>query len=410
MTRLGRALSPGRLERVKRGRGPARWVLDYRDAQGRRHRQQLGTDRRVAERRMVEIIRQRDLEEAGLGAVEGQSRSLLELRDLYLADLRARTSPKHAVNVEDQLDRMLADLRVERVRDVRPIDVMRVRQGIQTEGKANRTVNLHTNALRAMQRWAVDAGLIAENPIARLKPLPDGVKHQVRRRRALSEDEIERFLAAAAEDDRACEAQQSSARSSRVRGRQAAQDAITPRVPQLPLWRAFVETGARYGELTTTTWGDVDLERRVLTLRAERTKAGQARQIPLLDGLVGELRALMPVHERLLSRRPGAGDRVFLSPEGAAWPVHTVNLMRIFDRVLAAAGIEREDALGQRLDIHALRHTAASRLARAGVGLVHAQRILGHSDPKLTARAYTHLGVEELRAAVERLPGARVAS
>jgi integrase len=98
-------------------------------------------------------------------------------------------------------------------------------------------------------------------------------------------------------------------------------------------------------------------------------------------------------------------DHVFLSPEGQPWPKHTVNPMRIFDRLLKAAGIARVDAHGGKLDIHALRHTAATRLARAGVGLVQAQRILGHSDPKLTARIYTHVGIEELREAMDSLPG-----
>ena len=50
------------------------------------------------------------------------------------------------------------------------------------------------------------------------------------------------------------------------------------------------------------------------------------------------------------------------------------------------------------------RHTAGTRLARAGVGLVQTQRLLGHSDPKLTAQVYTHLDVEDLRGSVESLP------
>jgi integrase len=45
-------------------------------------------------------------------------------------------------------------------------------------------------------------------------------------------------------------------------------------------------------------------------------------------------------------------------------------------------------------------------MARAGAALVQAQRVLGHSDPKTTARIYTHLDVEDLRAAVQPLPGA----
>jgi hypothetical protein len=31
--------------------------------------------------------------------------------------------------------------------------------------------------------------------------------------------------------------------------------------------------------------------------------------------------------------------------------------------------------------------------------------LLGHSDPKLTARVYSHLALEDLRDAVERLDG-----
>ena len=45
-------------------------------------------------------------------------------------------------------------------------------------------------------------------------------------------------------------------------------------------------------------------------------------------------------------------------------------------------------------------------MARRGVALVVTQRMLGHSDPKLTARVYTHLEVEDLRAAVEAPTGA----
>lgn len=55
------------------------------------------------------------------------------------------------------------------------------------------------------------------------------------------------------------------------------------------------------------------------------------------------------------------------------------------------------------IDIHVLRHTFASELGRAEVGLTQAQALLGHSDPRLTSAIYTHLGVEDLRGAVGRL-------
>ena len=61
----------------------------------------------------------------------------------------------------------------------------------------------------------------------------------------------------------------------------------------------------------------------------------------------------------------------------------------------------KRDEHGRKVDLHALRHTFATRLARAGVELVQAQKLLGHSDPKLTAEVYTHLAPDDLRGAVE---------
>ena len=213
--------------------------------------------------------------------------------------------------------------------------------------------------------------------------------HQRYRRRALSEDEIARLLAASRADD-----DENDIRAS---------FGGLERVPQTPMWLAFLETGARWGELSRASWGDVDLERRTLVLRAENTKAKRQRTIPLRKEFVEELRRLGAVHESVLGRPVRADDALLLSPEGVRWPWHTANAMRILDRVLADAGIDKVNTAGEKLDVHALRHSFGSRLARLGVGLAKVQRLMGHSDPKLTAQVYTHLDVEDLRDAVESI-------
>jgi integrase len=241
-----------------------------------------------------------------------------------------------------------------------------------------------------MLNWAVDAGVIAQNPVGRLKRLPTTRDHQRYRRRALSEGEIARFLAASEADDAENELR-------------AALEGIT-RVPQTPLWLTLLETGARWNEARLATWGDVDLRKRLLTLRAENTKSRKVRVIPFREGLAGRLRALRPQHEAVLGRLPTVQDRVFVSPEGVPLPRPTTNAMRVFDRLLDRAGIPKTDLQGEKLDIHAVRHSFASRLARAGVGITHAQHLLGHSDPKLTAQVYTHVRAEDLRPAIDALP------
>jgi site-specific recombinase XerD len=52
---------------------------------------------------------------------------------------------------------------------------------------------------------------------------------------------------------------------------------------------------------------------------------------------------------------------------------------------------------------HEFRHTTASLLLRAGVDLVRVQRILRHSDVRLTADTYDHLLVDDLRNAVNSI-------
>ena len=378
-----RALGPGRL--WKRA---GRWVLDYTEASGQRRRRVLGTDKRVAERRRAEIIRHRDMDLDGLGAVEGMTLTLDVVAEDYLEDLTARVTPMHLKNVRQKLDCVMRAWGDRRVRDLRQMDAVRFRNRLVTEGRSHRTANLYVDTVRAMLKWAVEAEVIAKNPLQQVRRLPERAEHQRYRRRAMTNEEIARFLAASEADDDENEL--------RLDGIQ--------RVPQTPLWLAMLETGARYGELRQASWGDVDFRELLLVLRAESTKSRKQRVIPLRQVLVDRLRGLRALHESVFGRLPTVQDCVFLTPEGADLPRPTTNPMRIFDRLLDRAGMAKIDPQGQKLDLHALRHTFASRLARSGVGLVHAQRLLGHSDPKLTAGIYTHLGVEELRAAVETLP------
>ncbi|MDO8349207.1 MAG: tyrosine-type recombinase/integrase, partial [Planctomycetota bacterium] len=140
---------------------------------------------------------------------------------------------------------------------------------------------------------------------------------------------------------------------------------------------------------------------KTLILRAENTKSKKRRVLPMREHLAKTMKNLRAMQEQILARPPGNSDPVFRTPEAATWMKATNNAMRLFNRVLKGAKIARIDAEGRKLDIHSLRHTFGSRLARNGVGLVQVQRLMGHSDPKLTAQVYTHLDVEDLRKAVE---------
>ncbi len=324
--------------------------------------------------------------------------SLEEIQREYLDDLRHRVTPAHYQNVELRLGRTFAALGVRAIEELQPLAVVRYRNRLLEEGFSNRSVNLVVDNLKTLFTWALENDLVETNPVRSIRRLPWGRDQQRCRRRALSEEEIKKFLRAAAEDDR-----QTARTWKRSGGGRGDHRRRATRVAQAPLWRAFLEVGARWSELTRVPWQDMDIEKRTILLRAENTKTKKSRVVPLTDALVEDLRRLLRVHVRVLGRPSRGEDPVFLTPEGARWSRPTNNAMRIFDRVLARAGIARVDHGGEKLDIHALRHTFGSRLARNGEGLVQVQRLMGHSDPKLTAQVYTHLGVEDLRGAIERM-------
>ncbi|MCC6406992.1 MAG: site-specific integrase, partial [Planctomycetes bacterium] len=226
-----------------------------------------------------------------------------------------------------------------------------------------------------------------KNPLAKPKRLPESVANQRVRRRSLSEDEIACFLAAAEFDDEhharrlAAEARIAS----RAQGSSDALLARLVRVPRAPLWRGFLENGARVGELTRVTWADVDVGRALLTQRAETKKAAKQRLVPLRAKHVGQLLQLRAVHERARGRQVQPGDRVdFTSPGRTSRANRTDSWAS--SHSCACAGIPKLSAQVRKVDVHTLRHTVAFRCARTGVSLIQAQRLLGHSDRKLTAR------------------------
>ena len=401
----GRALGRGRLVR-RRNKSGVVYVGDWSDSSGRRRREVLSTDRRVAERMLSDIIRRRDLEMAGLDVEDAQSTPLVELKEAYLAELATRVTERHLENSKARLSRVLKGVNAQTVADLAPQDVQAWRRERVADGASNRTANLDVNSLRSMLRWALQAEIIGRDPLSTVKPLPEGKRNQRYLRRSLSEDEVARFLLQARVDDQeeAARMQAERSKAGGTKGKKWAGRERLHRVPQVPLWNAFLETGARWGALTRVTWADLDESAGTLRLRVENAKGGHEQLIPLREQLIELLGELREHHVQALGEEPADSAHIFLTPRGEHWPTATRNAMRILDRVLEAAGIDKVDDAGRKLDIHALRHTFGTRLLRAGVGLHQVQRLLGHSSPALTAQVYAHLGSDDLRKAVEQLP------
>jgi integrase len=146
-----------------------------------------------------------------------------------------------------------------------------------------------------------------------------------------------------------------------------------------------LNTGLRVGEIFSLRWSDVDMEKNVLNILAQKT--GKMRTIPLNSSGLKVLGAWA------LNRK---NDLVFYN-HGTGQKF--VDLKAGFALACKKAGISD-------VSWHTLRHTFASRLLDRGVDIVTVQQLLGHSTITVTMR-YTHTNLDSKRAAVAKLASVR---
>lgn len=146
-------------------------------------------------------------------------------------------------------------------------------------------------------------------------------------------------------------------------------------------------TGIRASECSGLRCGQVDLAGLTISVRG---KGGHERSIPLNPQLAEVLKVYT------LARGPALPTAPFLRSR--------------FGRPLSRGAIyERVRTWGQRSRIgvplcpHRLRHTFATHLVRAGVGLVTIRDLLGHRQITST-QIYLHVTAEDLRSAAARHP------
>jgi integrase len=375
---------------------------------------------------------------------------LEDVAEQYRAALVSRARPRTVKESAAILVRVIEELGVETVGDLSRAKVRAWRDRRVAGGASNKTINNALATLLAALACAVESEQIQTHPLAGLKSLPVGPRHQRRRPRALAEWEIAQVLAALAAMDAegSSEARSSAsewltvaeaaelagvsavaiyrrarrdgwalARSDR-RGRavqvvqssvvQAAFGARRRKVPQEILVRALLETGARWGELTLATWADLDDGAALLTLRAENTKTEVERSIPIRRETCERLVAYRLECAELTGTMPPASGRIFLSPKGQPWGDSTNFCKRVLRVAYERAGLLERDANGRlrsrdgyALHVHTLRHTCCTRLFNAGAEVPHVQQMLGHASPQMTLRIYTHMKAEGARAFVE---------
>lgn len=175
------------------------------------------------------------------------------------------------------------------------------------------------------------------------------------------------------------------------------------------MWRLFLVTGMRRGEIAGLRWIDVDLKAGRLSVRHTRVlvyaraqvsepKTKRSRRVIALDaGTVAELRAH---RERQAGEREYAQDvwvesgYVFVREDGM--PLDPDRISHLFRVAVDAAGLPK-------IRMHDMRHTAASLALAMGIHPKVVSERLGHSSVAITLDTYSHLTPGLQEDAAERL-------
>jgi integrase len=147
----------------------------------------------------------------------------------------------------------------------------------------------------------------------------------------------------------------------------------------------------RSGEITSLTWGQVDFIRRTITVGRAKTASGTGRVIPMNGDLVGVLGAYANwFTERFGEARP----EHYLFPFGKVPCDPTSEVKSAWGKIRPAAKVDCR--------LHDLRHTAATKMAEAGVPESTMLALMGHMSRAMLER-YSHIRMNAKRIAVEAL-------
>jgi integrase len=236
---------------------------------------------------------------------------------------------------------------------------------LQSLEVAPTTVNEYRCSVVSFLNWCKKDGRIRSNLLEHVSKVAT-IGKKVRKRRALTEDEISRLLQVAKEQD--------------------ALNAGKGWSPRHAVYIVALFTGLRKNELRSIVWGDVDLKSHSLRIREDVGKSKRNDSIPLHESAVQVLEQLKPANVSMV-------DLVFAS----------IPTMVTLKRDYRRAGIPLVDDDGRTVDFHTLRSTFATRLIKQGVQPSYLKELMRHSDIKTTNEHYTDLRLHDLDGAVNQL-------
>ena len=313
---------------------------------------------------------------------------LKTLSVMYIDDLKAsgRTA-KHRKEADRCLKTIIAECGFQYLKDICQPPVKDFINKKKAAGLSDRTVNVYVDRLRYFCNWAMRNRLLASSPFVDFVRL-DEQTNRVREARSLTPDEVDKLP-----DTTYKRPLQQRKDGGYKRIKTSTVKKLTLLGEERRLAHALMlYTGLRVNETRQLIWEDVNVKERFVRVRPTTTKNSKPATLPLhsyVTDLLNEWKDRHPDSKQ--------NDRILNVPKSNS------SFLKVLNRDLECAGIEKTDDVGRVVHLHALRHSFASLLARQGVHPHVLQRLARHSDIQTTMNVYTHLLHGDEVSAIESL-------
>jgi len=342
------------------------WYVDYYDPQkGSRVRKACGATKKEAEamRREIEADLYRP---TGSAKVETDNPPFNEYMQDYIDHLGATGITNSSLNRYTRIIQNLVDYvwehkpGIRRLSDLRTKDVWDYIHQRKSDGIQDKTISNELMEIKKCFRFALEINALDSNPVQNIKfkPAQKTLPH------FFTQPEIKKIFGSFSKDW------------------------------MKDIFRVFLFTGLRKGELMHLQWSDIDFAKRLIHVRHQIIKDGiiiyktkttsSARTIPMYD----------EVYDVLRRQRDRKFDKNYVFVNSAKVPFRDDDLYHYLKPRLVKLGIQGS--------LHTFRHTFASLLIEAGVGLRELKELLGHSRIETTMQ-YAHLYPHRLHDQVNQL-------
>jgi len=230
-------------------------------------------------------------------------------------------------------------------------------------GVRKSTVATYWSKLNSFFRWLKQKKYIAENPFDEMTyPAPSYVD-----KKFLKRDSVEKiFSSLLAYSDRSL--------------------LIFKR--NLTIFNILLFCGLRREELVFLQVRDLDLERRLLTVRAETSKSGRTRHLPIHSQIVLHLKDY-------LNERRGYKTQYLIVSGNRDDRLSYAGLNRLVNKVRELSGV--------RFHLHQFRHTFAVNFLKTSNNIAKLKQLLGHNDIRMTMQYLRCLPTKEMRGDIENM-------